>query len=200
MADKYLLLTMRQDIEPAYHELRDGLDTAWWTFLDAAGFVPIPLPNHLGAATAIVKQLPHLGVVLTGGGTHQVDGQDPRSQIERMLIQRAVELNTPLLGVCRGMQAIQQYFGLTLQPVTGHVQQVQAIRCEQGIRQVNSYHDFGTAESVPELLVQARSEDGVVKAVQHLKRHLRGVMWHPERFEIPQVPDLELFRQHFGDQ
>ena len=72
-------------------------------------------------------------------------------------------------------------------------------RVDGKLESVNSYHDFGSQSSVPDLGVWAKAKDGVVKAVRH--RHLRveGIMWHPERFAPDfRDADIDRFRRFFG--
>ena len=73
----------------------------------------------------------------------------------------------PVLGVCRGMQVIQQRFGIQLRRVEGHVAKCQVIQVNGEPREVNSYHHFAAFDSRPPLDVWAVADDNVVKAVRH---------------------------------
>lgn len=195
---KSILITMRTELIDTYQENRDCLDQQWYEFLNVVGLHPILLPNHFGVASNIISFVKYDGVLLTGGGEFDPDGKDVRSSIESSLLNHCAEQTIPILGICRGMQAIQQYCGVAISPVTGHVQKSQEITTSTGTRFVNSYHNLGTTETCDELTVWARSADQVVKAVSHTYFPFKGIMWHPERLESFATQDINLFREHFS--
>jgi putative glutamine amidotransferase len=181
-------------------ERRDALDQAWTRFLDEAGCRPLILPNHAPTALALLGALPAQGLLLTGGeDLASLGGEAPeRDETETALLAAARRRRLPVIGVCRGMQLIQQAFGVTLSPVAGHVAPRQAISIDGAPAAVNSYHAWGARGSAGELAVWARAADGVVKAVRHVREPIVGVMWHPERLHPFAARDLDLFRQVFG--
>jgi putative glutamine amidotransferase len=152
----------------------------------------VPIPNHPDTAKQLLAQLPIEGVLLTGGAP------DPRRDAtQQCLIKAAEEHVLPVLGVCHGMQTLQRFLGITLETVKGHVTDQQEIAINDNRAVVNSYHDYGTTQTVPELKVWAKADDGVVKAVRHLNKPWLGIMWHPERMDPFAERDIALFREHF---
>lgn len=198
---KRILVTQRVDREPTRGERRDALDQAWHAFLADCDLLPLLVPNHAGAARALLSTVPFDGVLLTGGNDlASVGGDAPeRDEVELLLLRRAIAAGLPVLGVCRGMQIVLQHFGVGLIEVEGHVQSRLCIRVEGLAQDVNSYHRWGCRETCPELEVWARAEDGVVKAVRHRELPLFGVMWHPERMEPFRAADVALFRKVYAD-
>jgi putative glutamine amidotransferase len=195
-----IAVTLRRDTVSAYAEIRDAVDRRWATFLHEAGFIPVYVPNHVPTAQWMLENLTLSGILLTGGGDlAKYGGKDPeRDAVEKLLLEGAVEQGLPILGVCRGMQVIQNHFGVPLEKVTGHVAPKQTIQIEGRAHDVNSYHEWGTSESVPALRIWARSDDGVVKAVEHISLPLAGIMWHPERLAPFRREDTAFFRKHFA--
>jgi N5-(cytidine 5'-diphosphoramidyl)-L-glutamine hydrolase len=197
---KAVAITQRVSVVPSYGERRDCLDQAWTKFLAACGLVPVLLPNVIEAALALCEGTGIAGLVLTGGNDLAALGGDApeRDAVENALLDLAERRRLPVLGVCRGMQAIQQRFGVPLRRVEGHVAPRQVIRIDGEPKEVNSFHHFAAFDSRPPLKVWAVADDGVVKAVRHASRAITGIMWHPER-SVPFSPaDIELFRQAFA--
>jgi putative glutamine amidotransferase len=197
---KAVAVTQRVSVVPAYGERRDCLDQAWTRFLLACGLLPVLLPNVTEAALGLCERTGVAGLVLTGGNDLAALGGDApdRDAVEAALLDWAERRGLPVLGVCRGMQVIQQRFAVPLRRVEGHVAQRQVIRIDGEPREVNSYHCFAAFDSQPPLEVWAVADDGVVKAVRHSTQPVTGIMWHPERLAPFSPVDVQLFRQVFG--
>ena len=101
----------------------------------------------------------------------------------------ALEKGLPLFGVCLGLQGIVEYFGGTLQelPYPMHGKPSRVEHCGSKLfENINSsfiagrYHSLA-ADAVPECLaVTARTEEGMVMAVEHATLPIYGVQFHPE--------------------
>jgi N5-(cytidine 5'-diphosphoramidyl)-L-glutamine hydrolase len=197
---KTVAITQRVSVIPEYGERRDCLDQAWPRFISACGLLPLVLPNVTDVAVAICDASDVAGLVLTGGNDLATLGGDTpeRDATENALLD-AVELRgLPVLGVCRGMQLIQQRCAIPLRRVAGHVTKRQTIRINGEPAEVNSYHRFAAFESSPPLEVWAVAADGVVKAIRHSVLPITGIMWHPERNTPFAAVDVALFRRVFN--
>jgi gamma-glutamyl-gamma-aminobutyrate hydrolase PuuD len=197
---KAVAVTQRVSVVPAHGERRDCLDQAWTKFLAACGLVPVLLPNVTAAALALCEGIGIRGLVMTGGNDlAELGGDAPeRDAVESALLDLAERRSLPVIGVCRGMQMIQQRFAIPLRRVDGHVAQCQMIRINGEPKEDNSYHHFAAIDSRPPLDVWAVAADGVIKAIRHSARPITGIMWHPERSAPFSPTDVELFRRLFA--
>jgi gamma-glutamyl-gamma-aminobutyrate hydrolase PuuD len=194
---KLIGVTMRADTPSDYDETRDGLDQQWLPFMLSCGLTPILMPNNTSLVKTYLEQFKFSGILLTGGNSPmQFGGDTPaRDEVDANLIEWAIQKDKPLIGVCRGMQSIQLAFQQSLEPVSDHVMKHQIIKINGQPTSVNSYHNLGTKICKLPLESWAISDDGVIKAVKHISKHIYGLMWHPERNQPFQQRDIDFFKQ-----
>jgi putative glutamine amidotransferase len=145
------------------------------------------------------------------GGLMDVDGS--RDEIEMEVVRAARQAGQPLLGICRGIQAVAVALGGTLHqhlPTAGfdghweeerQYEPVHRVRVDAstlagaalgGADVVNSIHHQAVRDPGPTLRATAWSEDGVIEAVE--ADGLLGVQWHPERLIASDGRHLSCFR------
>ena len=123
-----------------------------------------------------------------------------RDRIELALADLVLSRNIPVLGICRGVQLLNVALGGTLcQHIEGHRvsetsddpvwhdvtlepgSRLAAIAGRERVR-VNSYHHQCVDLVADGLRVVARSQDGVIEAVEGAgSRFVLGLQWHPEK-------------------
>lgn len=197
---KIVLYTQRVDIVKSYGERRDCADQNIPRFIEACGYLPVPVPNIWSVAGEMVVCMKPAGIILTGGNSLEKYGGDAleRDELEKKLLDLAMGKNIPILGFCRGMQVIVDYFGSTLEDVQGHVAVRHRIQGKTGQLEVNSFHNQACYALKPPLEILAQSDDGIIEAVGHREKKIMGIMWHPER-EHPFVEfDICLVQKLFG--
>lgn len=120
-----IFVTQRVDILQGRNETRDSLDQKWVLLLMHCGLLPILIPNNVQAAEALYKTISPSGLLLTGGNSLATYGGDAplRDATEKRLLDIFITAQKPVLGVCRGMQVIQDKYGQALTPITGHIAQ-----------------------------------------------------------------------------
>ena len=197
-----VFFSQRVDVIPSYQERRDCIDQRLVIFLRECGYLPVALPNVKELLHDYFKLFLPRAIVLTGGNSlKKYGGNAPERDItDNYLIEKSIENDIPLIGICRGMQSILDYFGEELVNIKGHVATRHNIRSISKTspcfnREINSYHNQGLYEvKNKDLTVLATSEDGVIKAVIHRKKPIMGIMWHPEREITFSLQDKNLFR------
>ncbi|MEU6310430.1 gamma-glutamyl-gamma-aminobutyrate hydrolase family protein [Streptomyces sp. NPDC047014] len=183
--------------------------SGYYALVQAAGGAAVLLPpDEPGAAAEVLSRVD--GLVVAGGPdvdpAHYGAARDPRTgapatvrdQWELALIAAALDAGLPLLGICRGMQALNVALGGTLiQHIDGHVDTPgvmswHPVRPLPGTRyaelvpeeaQVPTYHHQAVERLGDGLVVSARAVDGTVEAIElpDPARWVLGVQWHPER-------------------
>ena len=120
-----------------------------------------------------------------------------RDAAEPPLLRAFLAADKPVLGICRGIQFLNIYFGGTLYqdiPVECgviHSDVVHKVRLEEGtwMRDLfdsaelvtNSHHHQGVKKLADDFIVAARSEDGMVEAAIHKTLPIFATQFHPER-------------------
>lgn len=116
-----------------------------------------------------------------------------------------VKCQKPVLGICKGIQIINVYFGGTIiqdLPEAEHHAWNGADRYHSSLTEpdsflntlygrqfmINSAHHQGIDETGRDLSVQQRSDDGIIEALRHDVLPVLGVQWHPERLFDPYTP------------
>jgi gamma-glutamyl-gamma-aminobutyrate hydrolase PuuD len=199
MNRKKLIAVTQREVSCNYGELRDSIDRRWYDFFLMSDLSILLIPNNIALAKIILGNSSVTGILLTGGGDiSSLGGKDNnREEIEEYLIEFSINKNLPLLGICRGMQKIQDYFGIKLQKIYDHVKSEQKILINNEEIIVNSYHNFGTTKNNTEFEVFANSEEGIIKAIKHKSNNISGIMWHPERIKPFRRQDIEYFKSFY---
>ena len=129
------------------------------------------------------------GLLLPGGG----DIGESLDEWEQKLIQSFVQSGRPVLGICRGMQALNVFFGGDLyNHIPGHQQPRgdlvhgtlavgQLARLLGRRPAVTSNHHQALRHLGQGLQAVQVTPDGVIEAVAHGALPVWGVQWHPER-------------------
>lgn len=132
----------------------------------------------------LIKLKPDLVVLSPGPGK-------PSEFNLHKTIQTVLKYDTPIFGVCLGLQGIVEYFGGRLNTLDYpmHGKSVMITNTQTHIFKripkniiVGLYHSLYADEKSfpPELSILARSEQGIIMAIAHKKLPIFAVQFHPE--------------------
>ncbi|MGJ5803070.1 gamma-glutamyl-gamma-aminobutyrate hydrolase family protein [Streptomyces europaeiscabiei] len=200
----------------------------WGVWELEAALLPVGYPRLVQAAGGVAAMLPPDDPSYAAGAVARLDGLviaggpdvDPalygaarsprcgppapeRDAWELALIRAALDIGTPLLGICRGMQLLNVALGGTLvQHLDDHVVEVgvfgrHPVKPVPGTRyaditaeetDVPTYHHQAVDRLGAGLLASAYASDGTVEAIELPDpAWVLGVQWHPEMGEDVRV-------------
>jgi len=166
-----------------YPELRDALDVRYSSYFASLGINILPISNNPNTTKQILDKVKPEGIILSGG--NDLNEFAVREHTEDKLIEFCIKKNKPIIGICRGAQKLNQYFGGSANKIQGHVGTLHEIwdHRERLSASVNSFHNYGICKHTlsAELLPICYSNDGSIEAFRHIDMPILGVMWHPER-------------------
>lgn len=197
------------------------------------GAIPLLIPsifnqNDTALIQEIIKKVD--GILLTGSPSNvsirrinnkfkeiRIIGNKDiyRDYTSMKLIEVATNKNKPLLGICRGLQEINVFFGGDLHQeihkISGMLDHrsdkskslqerykiahkiefspesiLHTIHTKLNIYNVNSLHGQGVSVLGKDLIAEAKSEDGIVEAIRYKNsKFIYGVQWHIEWNKSP---------------
>lgn len=162
--------------------VHDCLEQGWYKFFLGHEIIPVPNLNNIGLDVDML--------VLSGGET-----TDARYNTEVACTAWAIENNVPILGVCHGAFLLNFLYSGVNAKTLGHQNTSHKVYMEDQEYIVNSYHQLMIHELGLGLDAIAHCE-GVVEGFRHSELPVWGLVWHPERMDVPVLPsDLkELIR------
>lgn len=176
------------------------------------------------------------GIVLTGGEDvhprfykrpewlpycYLDDINEERDELEWKVLEYTQSHELPVLGICRGLQIANVFFGGSLIPdiptwgkfnhskLPDNADRYHAVKVDpnsalfhllqQKEGRINSNHHQSVEQVGNGLIVSALSEDGVVEALERRGPgpYLSLVQWHPERLNDQESPFVKNIRQAF---
>jgi N5-(cytidine 5'-diphosphoramidyl)-L-glutamine hydrolase len=183
-----IALSSRMVSANEYDEPRDALSHDWFNFICRINHTAFMIPNILNDHQSYLNYInPHL-IVLTGG--ESLGCNSIRDIAEKKILQYAIKKNIPVLGVCRGLQLINKYFGGSFVQIENHVATHHNVNFKKSWEsiygnknKVNSYHMNGIdpIDLAEGLIPTAFDSDGYVEGFYHDNLTIASVMWHPER-------------------
>lgn len=204
---KKIAITQRLVENNTYYELRSALDIRWAEVFKKLGYLPIILPYDYE-----FKNFKFDGIILSGG--NDLSSIKPnyinkkRDKFEKKLIKFAIKNEIPLLGVCKGMQIISEFFGSSFKEVKNQISIKEKLIASKKsklynelklIKKHNSYANFFIENLGKNLIISATNKQGIIKAIEHKKHRIFAQMWHSEREKPFKKEELNLIKRFFDD-
>lgn len=168
----------------------DNQDSFVWNLVDyVSQFYEATEVRSNRITLAEVAAMNPLGIVISPGPGHPANPRDIGSCLE--IIKQFG--STPILGVCLGHQAMNIAYGGTIshtKPLHGKTSLIEhdGLGIFRGVENPivgGRYHSLAIEKLSPELVVAARTADGVIMSVRHRNRPHCGLQFHPESVLTP---------------
>ncbi len=186
-------ITQRVELNSSTGEIRDCLDQKWYELSKKVNLSLIQIPNRHHNINSWVNDLGIKGFILSGGNdlcflNNPINPNKDRDLTENIILNLAKKEKLPVLGICRGIQMINHYFGGKLVRLDGHVGNTHLLKIKLSnskvfSRYVNSFHRWGiNNKSLGKGLIPfAWDENKNIEGIIHPELNWIGLMWHPER-------------------
>ena len=173
-----ILLTQQEWVRAPNGWIMDAVERAWYYLLHGHDIRAAPNTQDLFTGHPDWDCL-----ILTGGPDSLA-----RNATENLLMQICLDHDLPMIGVCHGALAINDYLGGINGHVDGHRDCDHHISMHDRRYLVNSYHSQCLQHLATGLIPLAHDDQNNVEAFGDEDRGIWGVMWHPERMCEPVWP------------
>jgi len=214
MSKSKIGVTLRINKAETYPEVRDSISHDWIKYLEKLGFFPVLLPNGIRDPAEYFDDQGCNSLLLTNGNDVCLRGYNnvwrglTRDICEARLLEHAIKRGVPVMGVCRGFQFINTYFGGKLtSDLHGHIgcnhivdiidEKYQSYLSTNSF-ETNTYHNMGVLiNGLANCLIPWATQGNVIEGILHKKHRIVGVQWHPEREGSCLEVDQKLFAHVF---
>ena len=186
-------IAITSNLKKYYKGYIDFIDHYWLNFFESQKIIYSLIPNkpYLSAKkfSLLNKKIDLL--ILTGGSDVKGKKKDTiiRNKIEKNLKKISLKKKIPILGICRGAQLINIFFGGKINNAQGHMRSrhnvwfknTEVIKSK--VLNVNSFHNSlikkkNLTTNAKEIAIDSKKNVEMF----HIKTNkIIGVMWHPER-------------------
>lgn len=205
----------------------DMVNQNYIRYINSLNLYPLLIPNVISNPVQYCEQLDIDGIILTGGcdvapvlsETHSDLRREKcqgRDCVEWQLLEMALNQELLVLGICRGMQFINVFFGGSIvYEINTMLSYINHVNNNHGVMitdsdfvnvigrnafVVNSFHRHGlTSNTVASSLCSFALCDGddIVEGIYHQNYPILGIQWHPERSGSTSDCDYKLLKAFF---
>lgn len=180
---------LTQNIKKYFKNFIDFSDHYWIQAFSKKKINFVLIPNHKKISETILKEI---NLLILSGGNDVLSREKTskiRNVVELNLIKNSIKKKIPILGICRGAQLLNIFFGGKLTKINNHMNTRHQIFFEdkkilnREKLTVNSYHNYGIIKNNLskdfQMLAIDKSEN--IEMFISKKNRIIGSMWHPER-------------------
>ena len=158
-------------------------------YQDVARFSDVIVVRNDELSVEAIRDLNPSGIIISPGPG------GPQDAGVSLDVVRELSGVIPLLGVCLGHQVIAEAFGGTvgranqvMHGKTSRILTIPSVLFDGDPLDVMRYHSL--VVQATDLIVTARTEDGVIMALEHPEHPTYGVQFHPESIGTPEGRNL----------
>ncbi|KDN58854.1 aminodeoxychorismate/anthranilate synthase component II [Exiguobacterium sp. AB2] len=158
-------------------------------YQDVARFSDVIVVRNDELSVEAIRDLNPSGIIISPGPG------GPQDAGVSLDVVRELSGVIPILGVCLGHQVIAEAFGGTvgranqvMHGKTSRILTIPSVLFDGDPLDVMRYHSL--VVQATDLIVTARTEDGVIMALEHPEHPTYGVQFHPESIGTPEGRDL----------
>lgn len=155
----------------------DCLTQDWYSFVGHHEIIPVPNINS--------PTFHNFDMLILSGG----NATAARLRTEMGLFNYAVQNNIPVLGVCHGAFFIAQTTGAEVIDIEGHRNVEHIVKLDGRNVIVNSFHGSTITRLGADYDAIAIDTEGYIEGFKHKDKPIWGLLWHPERQEVPMLPE-----------
>jgi N5-(cytidine 5'-diphosphoramidyl)-L-glutamine hydrolase len=201
-----VIISPRVDELVDYNETRFSIDQNLVNFVNLLNMqTTLYFDTNSDYLFTLLSKFKIKGIILSGGGNIPIKGNflkksdQIRCNIDSLLINFALVNKIPIIGICRGMQYLNYFFGGSTYKVNNHVNVIHKIYSSNpkiiSNKYVNSFHNLTIdIKKLPSNFdILAHDQHNNIEAIIDYENKLLGTMWHPERNKSFDKEDLDLY-------
>lgn len=184
-----LKIGITSNIKKYYKNYIDFSDHYWINAFKKRKIKIFYLPNNIKLSQNYVE---YIDILILSGGNDILSNEKSskiRNKVEINLIKLCLKKKIPILGICRGAQLLNIFFGGKIKKIKNQMNTRHNIFFKKNkifhnkILNVNSYHNFGIRHEFlsKKLSIGAIDSEKNIEMFYCLKKKIIGTMWHPER-------------------
>lgn len=184
----------------------DFLDHYWLKYFENKDYDFELIPNSFKLAKKKINDIKNCDLIVLPGGNDLFKKDKitrTRLNVEKELINFSLKKKIPLIGICRGMQLLNYFFGGKINKVKNHMGKKSKIFFKEkffskNVLMVKCYHNYGIKNKFKSKKFKtiAIDKDGNLEMFIHENKKILGIMWHPEREKNYKKLD-HIFKQVF---
>jgi|688.fasta_scaffold247066_1 gamma-glutamyl-gamma-aminobutyrate hydrolase PuuD len=169
-----MVIALTQRILEHKNREYDCLERSWYTVLKDHTLIFVPNFIDIDIDADLL--------IITGGDNHPV-----RDSVEKKLIQKFINQNKPILGICHGAFELTKLLDGKVSNISNHMDTEHLVSYNNSWHNVNSFHSKAITTPPPESKILAIDKDNYCES--WIKGNIGAIVWHPERMPIPFIPE-----------